>query len=133
MASTGQPSTPNPPPLLEPPHKGRSWLFEGTWALWFQKLTNRVYSGLVGPGVSQNDQVALFDGTSGSQLKGAQGTGYVAVTGGVYQTPSPLIVQPQHPPSFVVPDGSTLLLAGPVTIKTGVTLSTAGSGLIRIV
>lgn len=46
-------------------------------------------SGVTGPGTSVDSEVALFNGTTGGVIKRASGTGYVKVTSGVFQTPSP--------------------------------------------
>lgn len=43
---------------------------------------------VVGPGVSVEKEIALFDGTSGALLERATGTGYVKVTSGVMGTPA---------------------------------------------
>ena len=39
---------------------------------------------VVGPGSSLDNQIVLFDGTTGSVIKGATGTGFVYATDGVY-------------------------------------------------
>ncbi len=56
------------------------------WVLMFDQLIGRVFATgtVVGPASSVNNQIALFNGTSGEILKAATGTGVVHATSGVY-------------------------------------------------
>jgi len=59
--------------------------YDGTAAKW--RVTGGA-SGVTGPSSSVDSEIALFNGTSGSVIKRATGTGYAKVTSGVLQTPS---------------------------------------------
>lgn len=58
------------------------------WLLVFEQFAARIFASgtVVGPSVSTNNAIALYDGVSGQILKAASGTGVVHATGGVYGT-----------------------------------------------
>lgn len=74
------------------PHTG---IISNAWYMWFlQLITEFTTAGDVfGPSSSLDNQIVLFDGTSGKLIKGATGTGFVFATNGVYSVlPDPSAV-----------------------------------------
>ncbi len=54
------------------------------WYMAFAQLITNVVDVVIGPGTALNNQIALFDGTTGKKIKGATGTGVVHAASGVY-------------------------------------------------
>ena len=59
------------------------------WYLWFMEVLQALTSAgdVFGPGTSVNNEIVLWSGTTGTELKSATGTGIVNAVSGVYQTP----------------------------------------------
>ena len=55
-----------------------------TWYMALVQLITNVVDVVIGPATSLNNQIVLFDGTTGKKIKGATGTGVVHATSGVY-------------------------------------------------
>lgn len=73
-------SLPNP----QQPIADRQGMVTRPWYMALVQFVTNAASYIVGPSSSLNNQIVLFDGTSGTQVKGATGTGVVHATSGVY-------------------------------------------------
>jgi len=91
------------------------------WYLWFMDVLQALTSAgdVFGPGSSVNNAIVLWDGTSGTQIKVATGTGLVQAASGVYGT------TPNTAASKLVGRGSASG-AGPweeISLGTGLTMT----------
>ncbi len=96
------------------------------WLLYFQNLLTQVADAgdgdVTGPGLSINNEIVLFSGTTGKVIKRATGTGYVFATSGVYSVVAdPAIIKVST--STVTDAAFKTLPTTPVTL-----LPVAGSG-----
>jgi hypothetical protein len=75
-------------PLLE----GQSWVMSRPWYMWMMSILNTLTAAgdVFGPSSSVNNQIVLFNGTTGTLIKGATGTGFVFATNGVYSVTTDL-------------------------------------------
>lgn len=69
-------------------HNGEYLTTNGVVPSW---AANPAGGDVAGPASSVNSEIMLFNGITGKIAKSATGTGYVAVSSGVYQTPSATI------------------------------------------
>jgi hypothetical protein len=80
----------NPSQFLPEPHPiaDKHGMVTRPWLMFFQNLVKILVSvgSVFGPGSSTDSTIALFDGTTGTLLKEATGSGVVTVTNGVYGT-----------------------------------------------
>jgi len=61
---------------------------QNTWYMALVQLITNVVDVVIGPASSLNNQIVLFNGTTGKLIKGATGTGFVFATNGVYSVVS---------------------------------------------
>jgi len=77
---------PEPSDILQP----KSGKVSRPWLMFFQSVIDQIVvvgsAAVAGPSAAIDNEIVLFDGTTGKLIKRATGTGLVTATAGVYST-----------------------------------------------